>query len=124
MSNRGRVGIPTSRTETDLLEINADGSINVRQRIADVLGQDPVRVLVGIAATQIVDENTERRAIDIFNISGTIIYLGFDNTVGLLTGTPLLPYTGMVFNGYQGEIWGISTVVNTDIRVLEMNDSG
>jgi hypothetical protein len=124
MSNRGRVGIPTSRAETDLLEINADGSINVRQRIADVLGQDPVRVLVGIVATQIVDENTERRAIDIFNNGATIIYLGFDDTVALLTGMPLLPYTGVVYNGYQGEVWGISTVINTDIRVLEMNDSG
>lgn len=124
MSNRGRVGIPTSRTETDFLEINADGSINVRQRIADVLGQDPVRVLVGIAATQIADENTERRGIDIFNNSGTIIYLGFDDTVALLTGMTLMPYTGVVYNGYQGEIWGISTVADTDIRVLEMNDNG
>lgn len=124
MSNRGRVGIPTSRTETDFLEINTDGSINVRQRIADVLGQDPVSVLVGIAATQIVAENTERRAIDIFNNSATIIYLGFDNTVTLLDGMPLIPYTGVVYNGYQGEVWGISTVANTDIRTLEMNDSG
>ena len=124
MSNRGRVGIPTARGETDYLVINADGSLSVRQRIAEVLGQDPVRQLVGIAPTMIVAENTERRAVDIFNISGTIIYLGFNDAVTLLDGMPLLPYTGMVFNGYQGEIFGISTVADSDIRVLEMNDSG
>lgn len=121
MSDRTRVGIPVARDSPDL-EINADGSIDVRQRISDALAQTPVRTIVGLTPVLIVAENENRRDVDVFNHSDVIIYLGFDDTVGVLTGMPLVPYTGVIYDEYHGEVWAISTVVGTDVRVLEMED--
>jgi len=122
MSNRGRVGIPTSRTETDFLEIHPDGSIDVRSRLREAFGRDPVRVLVGMAATIIVAENENRRAVDIYNKDVTTIYIGFKDTITVNDGMPILPYVGKVIQGYTGDVYGVSTVIDVDVRVLEMNN--
>jgi len=122
MSNRGKIGIPTDRSETDFLQINTDGSIDVRSRLQELFGVAPVRSLVGLTAGLISASNTSRRSLDLFNNDTTIIYLGIDNTVAVINGYPLLPYSGIGWDGYLGEIWGISTVIDTDIRVMEMNE--
>jgi len=118
----GKIGIPTDRDGTTVLKINTDGSIDVKTRLQTLLGVAPVRSLIGLTATQIVASNSSRSSLDVFNNSVNIVYLGFDNTVAILNGTPLLPYTGMGWDGYLGELWGISTVINTDVRIMEMND--
>jgi len=124
MSRTSRGGIPVARDESSNLQINTDGSLDVRSKLQELFGQAPVRSLLGLTATQIVASNDNRRSLDVFNNDVTIVYIGVDNTVSIINGVPLLPYNWIGWDGYKGELWGISTVVGTDTRVLEMLEDG
>lgn len=120
LSNSVRLGFPTARDEEDVVVINADGSINVQTQIQALTGVEPEQVLVGTEATVLVAENTSRRNVDIFNNGNTTVYLGLSSDVTINTGMPMLPRTGKIITGYTGDIYGISTVDDVDLRIMEM----
>ena len=74
-------------------------------------------VTVGVAATEIVDE--ERRVcVIIVNNSANTIYLGTTNAVTLANGLPLEPGANFETQDWVRSIWGISTA-NSEVRYLE-----
>ena len=113
-------GIPVDRDSTAVLVINDDGSLSVRTTLRGILPRDPTRIFIGNTAKLVLAANTERRAADVFNNSTDILYLGFANTITVLNGMVVLPYCSLTVRGYTGEVWGISSGVSSDIRVLEI----
>ena len=119
MSTRGREGIPTARDNTNVLKINTDGSLDVLTRLREIFPSAPAPFVVGTTRTIISPSSTDTRIVDIFNYSTDIIYIGFDNTVTIVNGMPIIPYCGKVFSGITSAIYAISAVAGNDIRVLE-----
>ena len=114
------MGIPTDRDNVYVMKINSDGSLDVVTRLRELFPQPPVPFVVGIAASIISPASDDVRTVDVFNYSVNFIYIGFDNTVTVLTGMPIIPYCGKVFSGITSAIYAISAAVGCDVRVLEM----
>jgi len=123
MATRGRIGIPTDRDNTYVVEINSDGSINVRSRTANISPQTPVRIFIGPAAALLASANTSRRSLYVYNNGTDPVYLGFSTAITINDGIPLYPHIGVVFRGFTGDLYGISNVASVDMRVLEMNEA-
>ena len=118
MSNLGRQRVIIDENGNTLI-VNSDGSINVQSRPSALTGIEPIRVQVGIAATLISAANSSKRTLELFNNDTTIVYIGFSSSVSIITGTPLFPYTSWTISGHTEDVYVISTVANTDIRVTE-----
>ncbi len=77
-------------------------------------------VTMGVAAAVIKVANSSRLGIAVFNLGTAIVYLGYDNTVTVAAGFPLLSNQGLYFDGYTGALWGISGTAAQDVRYLEV----
>jgi len=122
MSVHGRIGVPTDRDNTYVVEINADGSLNVRSRTANISPLTPTRVFIGNTAAVLVSANTSRRSLYVYNNGTDPVYLGFSTAITINDGIPLYPHIGVVFRGLTEALYGISNVASVDMRVLEMNE--
>ena len=119
MATRGREGIPTDRDNTNVLKINTDGSLDVLTRLREIFPTAPGPFPVGLTRTIISPASDNTRIVDVFNYSTDIIYIGFDNTVTIVNGMPIIPYCGKVFSGITSAIYAIAGSAGNDIRVLE-----
>lgn len=81
---------------------------------------DYAAVTMGVAAAVIKAANADRFGIAVFNLGSATVYLGYDNTVAVAAGFPLLSNQGLYFDGYTGALWGISGTAGQNVRYLEV----
>lgn len=93
-------------------------SATVEAKSDDTFTHDAVTM--GLAAAVIKAANASRLGIAVFNLGSATIYLGYDNSVAVADGFPLLSGTGLYFDGYVGALWGISGTASQDVRYLEV----
>ena len=75
---------------------------------------------VGTGATQLLAANPSRRSMLIANNSSTIIYVG-PAGVTTASGIPIAANSTLSDNQSKDDWYGISTVANLDVRVLEVS---
>ena len=77
-------------------------------------------ITVLVTATVIATLNTDRESIRIKNVSGSIIYIGYDSGLTTANGYTLNSDDELILDNYVGTIYGISAIGSLPINVLEL----
>lgn len=98
---------------------NIDSSGNVID-FGSALGSNATyaNISVGATATQIVASDTTRKSLIVQNISGATVFVGTNNSVTSSNGIRLLQDDSVVFDRYDGTIFGIADATGHDVRFL------
>lgn len=78
-------------------------------------------VTVDTTVDLIISENDERNQLDLYNNGANTVFIGFTNTVLPATGFPIPPGFSFSFNNYAGNVFGITSVGSSDVRVMEVS---
>jgi hypothetical protein len=71
-------------------------------------------------ARKLVNANPARRKCILTNAGTVRVFLGYDKTVSVETGTPLHPGQQAIDSDSKSALWGVTEVGTGDIRVLEV----
>jgi len=102
------------------MKINDDGSLSVRTRLQELFPSSPLPGVVGLTPTLLSPESDVTRTVEVFNNGNATIFVGFDATVTVLSGQPILPRTGWAISGIKSAIYGVAAVAGVDVRVLDV----
>lgn len=101
------------------LSVNSTGQVSTTTQETTIATGSYSAAAVGITATQIAPSNADRKRLLITNNHTDTLYIGFDNTVSVLTGYPINAGESIEITEYNGTVFGIMPTVAGDARILE-----
>lgn len=99
---------------------DSDGNLLTSRDTQNTQTFDNSNTTIGTSASVVVNTNTDRRGLLVFNLGAATIYLGGTSSVLTTTGFPLLTNSCISFDNYLGALYGISGSAGNDVRVVEL----
>lgn len=114
------IGYDETNEKFRLVSVDSDGRVYTSSGSIKTLEAYTTRTSIALVAGLIIDENSDREKILVQNMGSETLYIGFDNTVTILTGFPLPPNSVWEDNTYLGSVYGICATTGVDVAIIEM----
>lgn len=113
------IGWVDATQSTKLVRVDSDGNLLVSTEgtASNTLAVSSSSVTTSV--TLIVTARSNRRELLITNAGSETVYIGYDDTVTLANGFPLIVGAYLNLDNYIGAVYGISPTTTNDVRVLE-----
>lgn len=114
------LGYDPSNLQYKTLVCDSDGRLLVSTSALATTVSVNSAASIGIASSVVVNANSNRKSVYLYNNSANTIYLGYGLAATLATGFPIPSGSAIFEDKFLGSIYAITTVAAQELRVLEI----